>query len=71
MVYSEKRTITGWSAQLTPEAPHQASEGDGDQVVRSMSGDRVRLRRVRRVPDHLTGASIASIRATLFAEAVA
>lgn len=66
MFYSEQRSPTGWSRQLTPEAPHGAGEGDGEQKVRSISGSAVHLRRVRKVPDHLVGAGIDEIALQLF-----
>lgn len=69
MFYAERRSPTGWSAQLTPEAPHNAAERDGEQVVRSISGATIRLRNMRRVPEHMIGTSIDAIRAALFAEA--
>jgi hypothetical protein len=69
MFYSEQRSPIGWSAQLTPDAPHNATETDGEQTVRNISGTTIRLRNVRRVPEHMIGASIDAIRAALFAPA--
>ena len=69
MFYAERRSPTGWSAQLTPDAPHNATEIDSEQTVRSISGTTIRLRNVRRVPEHMIGASIEAIRAALFAPA--
>lgn len=69
MFYAERRGPTGWHAQLTPDAPHGSAETDGEQVVRSISGDTIRLRNVRRVPDEFRGKGIDAIRAALFASA--
>lgn len=63
MFYSEQRSPIGWSAQLTPDAPHNATETGSEQTVRSISGTNIRL------PEHMIGASIDAIRAALFAEA--
>jgi hypothetical protein len=67
--YSEQRGPLGWSAQLTYDPPHNTTETDGEQTVRSISGARVRLRNVRRVPAEVRGMGIDAIRAALFAEA--
>lgn len=69
MFYAERRSPTGWSAQLTPDAPHNATETDSEQTVRSISGTAIRLRNVRRVPDEVRGLGIDAIRAALFAPA--
>ena len=69
MFYAERRSPTRWCAQLTPEAPHGMAEADAEVTVKTMSGARVRLRHVRRVPDDLVGATIDRIRAALFAAA--
>lgn len=66
MYYAERRSPTGWSRQLTPDAPFGAGESDQEQTVRSISGTMHRLRRVRRVPEHLIGASIDEIALNLF-----
>lgn len=67
--YSEQRGPLGWSPQLTYDPPHNAVETDNEQTVRSISGARVRLRNVRRVPDEVRGRGIDAIRAALFAPA--
>lgn len=67
--YSERRGPTGWSAQLTYDPPCGAKETDGEQVVRSISGDTIRLRNVRRVPEAVRGRGIDAIRVALFASA--
>ena len=67
--YSEQRSPIGWSAQLTYFPPCGARETDDEQVVRSISGDTIRLRNVRRVPDEFRGKGIDAIRAALFASA--
>lgn len=67
--YSEQRGPLGWSAQLTPEAPYNATETDSEQTVRSISGAAIRLRNVRKVPAEVRGMGIDAIRAALFAEA--
>lgn len=66
--YSEQRWPIGWSAQLTDDPPYNATQRDGEQVVRSISGSRIRLRNVRRVPDEVRGTGIDAIRTALFAE---
>ena len=67
--YSERRSPTGWSAQLTYDPPCGAKETDGEQFVRSISGNAMHLRNVRRVPDEARGMGIDAIRDVLFASA--
>lgn len=64
--YSEQRGPLGWSAQLTYDPPYNATEADSEQTVRSISGVRVRLRNVRRVPDDVRGLGIDAISTVLF-----
>ncbi|MBM9593424.1 hypothetical protein [Roseitranquillus sediminis] len=61
--YAERRTVLGrWAPQTTPEAPHgREADHPGEVLLRTNSGP-VRLRRIMRVPDHLSGRALNELR---------